>query len=69
MKNQTVEPTDSCTLRSMEMATVKTKEDVDFALNWMAKNSNESEKIPFINVRGTVVRWVYFYLLIANLFE
>ena len=40
-----------CDLRSMNMTMLKTKEDVDFALKWMA-----NQEISLMNIRGTIVR-------------
>ena len=40
-----------CDFRSMNMTMLKTKEDVDFALKWMA-----NQEISLMNIRGTIVR-------------
>ena len=40
-----------CASRSMNMRMLKTKEDVDFALKWIA-----GEDITLMNIRGTIVR-------------
>ena len=40
-----------CDFRSMNMTMLKTKEDVDFALKWMA-----NQEISLMNIRGTIIR-------------
>lgn len=41
----------ACTSLSMNMAMLKTKEDLEFAMKWLNK-----EQIPSIGIRGTIVR-------------
>jgi len=53
-KNPIFEPAGfgACTSLSMNMAMLKTKEDLKFAMKWLNK-----EQIPSIGIRGTVVRY------------
>ena len=49
--SQSLEPTESCKLASMNIATLKTVEDANFAFEWMAKKN-----IPIMQIHGTIVR-------------